>query len=236
MGAAKSESEKDIFQRLAGDKEKREIFDNLALNKMELQARLPSGETIKVKAIRHIQSLISCEYPSEIAIPDRIELVFSFFVGGEKYFMRGRIRLGKPGLFSFSTDQEVYVLQRRENFRVRVPADFRAILEYTDAQGKLQKVDSEMFDISAGGCRLRYYDHMPNFHVDQKVSVTMKLGRRPPIEAKAQIRHKQEVAFDGVEFQVFGLQFIDVKDQFESKLLTIVIDLHRELFSKWTLG
>lgn len=235
MSAAQSKPTKqDIFQRLANEDEKQKIFDSLALTRMELSAKTDEGEIVKMKAIRHIQSTLSCEFAETNIKEFAGEVVLTFFTGGQKYFMKCPVRISKPGMCNFKTSSPLYILQRRDNFRVKVPSSYSTVIHYTDELGYHKEVSAEMFDISAGGCRLVHHQQMPNFSVDQKVDLELLIGKRDPISVKAQIRHKQEAEVDRKKVQVFGLEFVQMTPQFEAKLLAIVIDLHRELFSLWS--
>lgn len=114
---------------------------------------------------------------------------------------------------------DLYVVQRRDFFRLRLPIDFNAFIELPSVMGKTRlKID----DISAGGLQLLDAREITPFKVNDSFLILLDIPGHTPQSIKVIVRRVQK----GKPFKI-GLQFLDVTKEEQSELLSLVMQLYR---------
>lgn len=114
---------------------------------------------------------------------------------------------------------DLYIVQRRDFFRLRLPFDFQAYVELPPALGKLRfKID----DISAGGLQLLDSREVTTFKLNQSFLINLEVPGHDLQTQKVIVRRVQK----GKPYKI-GLQFLDVTKEDQSELLSLVMQLYR---------
>ena len=222
----------EIFSKLS-EQQRKTMFDKLAKARGLIYCKTGKDVMIKLKVYRFEKNqMLVCERVENFQAPSQDEkLVMSFSLENEKYFFQARLQSTEDEKFwEISGDTDLFKLQRRDSFRIRIPNSIKtsAILKNTDT--KQAFANGTIGDLSSGGCKV----HLPGiFPVvpGQIVQFEMVIGRRPPFTVLGEIRHIKKISEPKPE-QVLGVMFKDMTALLESKLFTITMELHRELIGK----
>lgn len=222
----------DVFTRITDLSEKNRLYNDLAMGKSELLAKLlaPSSEVFTLMAQEYKDQKIHCKIlPTSSQIPTDSDIILYFFIGGEKYFLQTKYQILGDRLV-LKTDTDLYHLQRREDYRIKIPAGYRALLEIVSISGKTQKHSIPLSDLSGGGCRIEFQQKNISLKVYDELKGHLFLPDRDPIQIIASVRHiKIDTA--GKLPSACGLQFVSLTEQVKNRIIAVVMDLYREFFS-----
>lgn len=154
-----------------------------------------------------------------------IEVIAQFDLNEEKYFfIADAIRLGTR--FKFLMNNDIFILQRRQNFRMKIPIDFKSTATILHSEVGLMGADS--VDLSARGCRLMVADVRPNFKVGDPFEVNLSFPKRKKLKIPSYLRHyiKKE---NGLEL---GFEFHKPSPEIEKDLFGIMMEIYRDYLSK----
>jgi hypothetical protein len=222
----------DVFTKISDAKEKFRIFDDFNKVRGEVQAKLPdpSSDLFILRTV-DLDKRWTCHLvgPS-VEVPNSGKLTLSFFLGGEKYFMNFSYQRNQ-NIFSFDYSEPIYHLQRREDYRLKIPASYRALLENSAVNGKAMKFSALIADLSAGGCRVSLDLSLYALKVHDEVRGHIFLPDRSPIEFIALLKHQRpDPAQKGLT--ICGLQFINQSSKQKNRIAALVMDLYREFFTR----
>jgi hypothetical protein len=226
----------DIFKKLT-DLERDRLLRDLADVHGEILCKGEADEmyTLKVERIGPKKELY-CLAPNRDAIPPtEKDLLGNFFLGGERYFFRTPAEIYEQ-FVTLRADCEVFHLQRRQNYRVKIPLNYRALLGILSYDGKPVKLSGEILDLSTGGCKAQLKISDLPITAGHEISGALLITGRDPIPFKGFVRHKKEIAVipgtkDGPKVG-FGIEFTGLNSQTEAKLYSITMDLHRQFFNR----
>lgn len=218
-----------IFKRVHNS-EKKKIFKDLKLNKTLVVVKSPDDNVFMMRVENMMEDkILTCSAPDVSKCPDQDQdVIVNFSVGYEKYFFQTKLTATPPiVLLDITTD--LFILQRRKQARMTLPDSYQA--GYNIIVHKNQPVFYELkvLDFSSGGCRLAFPTKTPYFYTNDVVEGVLRLGKRRPIELGGLVRHTFTTPDDNKLPQVFGLQFYPLDKTMESKLLTIFMDIQREI-------
>lgn len=223
--------ETDIFTKMT-DREKQRLFKDLTAIRGDVLCKGSLEEIYRLVAERTTppdQLLCSVHYG--MPVPEKeTELFGNFYLGGERYFFRTPVYV-QSGLVHLKTNVDVFHLQRRQNYRIKIPANYPAHLLMNQQNGITFDSRAQLMDLSCGGCKLVVEYDKPTFEVADRIMGVLHIGRRDSIDIEGTIRHyKMEKTATQVR-QYFGLEFKPLPPLLEGKLYAMTMDLHREFFS-----
>jgi c-di-GMP-binding flagellar brake protein YcgR len=96
-------------------------------------------------------------------------------------------------------------------------------------EGKKFFQDCAIKDISAGGMKLEVPIKHPEFRPGEVLRGSLRLGTRRPTEYEVEVRFTQKTETS----HIVGVQFLNVDTILENRLLSLMMDLQRELFIKF---
>ncbi|MFN7824260.1 MAG: flagellar brake protein [Pseudobdellovibrionaceae bacterium] len=223
----------DIFTKISDETEKVRILLDLIRLRGEVQAKLPdpSAELFVMKAYDIINRKFICHLVGATGpLPIQGDLISSFFLGGEKYYFSSNYELSNESLM-FSIDHPIFHLQRREDYRLKIPAGYSALLENTHLNGKALKFSTPLSDLSAGGCRISLDLTKYPAAVHDELRGHLFLPERAPIEFISMIKHQRpDPTQKGL--QICGLQFVSQTTKQKNRIAALVMDLYREFFTR----
>ena len=124
---------------------------------------------------------------------------------------------------------DLFQLQRRANARFIMPQGYPAVYILMEHEGKKYFVDCAVKDISAGGLKLEVPITHPDFRTGEVLRGSLRLGSRRAMELEVEVRFNLK----GDKFHTVGAQFLNVDHVMENRLLSLMMDLQRELFLKY---
>lgn len=229
---------KDIFTKISDADDRERLAKDLVRLKSELVCKAQGAEDVfKIEANRlDGKTRVVCTHPSGTALPGTfpVPVIVSFGVGHEKYFMTSPMQNLGGGYFEIDFSNDVFHLQRRQSYRIRIPDNYSSTYEIGRLNGEPRVMTGPMFDISTGGVRLLFPHDRPALTVDDVIEGVLKLGPRESMGFKGQVRHVKFERAEGMLRQIVGVEFKDMTPVMENRLFAITMELHRELLARWS--
>lgn len=156
-----------------------------------------------------------------------------FTLAGEKYFFNGILKVENIQLVITQVKQ-IFLLQRRNNFRVKIPPNYGAYLIFKKINGSDCEIKSQLLDFGAGGVKAKLAKiHFPLIEGDP-VNVILKIHTKDEISLLGEIKNISTHYYEA-DFISFGVMFTNINPEMEARLFSIANDLYRELYSKTNL-
>lgn len=221
----------DIFTRISDSSEKNRLFEDLAMSRSELHGKKPepSADVFVLMAFNYNGSKLNCKLiGATTPLPPSGELIATFFVGGEKYFIQTEFQASGDQV-SLATSNHLFHLQRREDYRIRIPSSYKALLEIVSINSQTKKHSIPMTDLSGGGCRIQIDPKLIPLKVHDVLKGHLFLPDRDPISIIGSIRHTR-MENQGRGPMTCGIQFTGLTEPLKNRIVAVVMDLYRELF------
>lgn len=225
-------TDSEIFNKLT-ESERDRLFRDLADVHGEILCKGDGDDLyrIKVERIGNNKELY-CLAASRTAIPaSETDLLGNFSLGGERYFFRSPATVHQE-FVSLRADTDVFHLQRRQNYRLKIPANYRALLAILSHQGKPLKVNADILDLSTGGCKAELKTAGLVLNEGDEIDGMLLIAGRDAIAIKGVVRHRKAESSNLGSRQSFGVEFSGVSAALEAKLFAITMDLHRQFFTR----
>lgn len=217
----------DMFTQIDSLLEAQKIWADLAHASGRIYAKIGDSDTLTLAPQTHPGAKIFCTMTPEIPLDvlNGQELVGQFSIGGEKYFFKTHWVFNTPFLV-FPSELSLYRLQRRQNFRLKIPKTFHTEfhLERVNSVRTLGKV--KLWDLSSRGCCL-LADPPTLFKANDTVSGIMTLAKRDPVAVQGVVRHLRTEKIDNKLLRVAGVEFNPMSAALESQLFNVMMELSR---------
>ena len=178
--------------------------------------------------------LLKCRLVLGSKVPDQDQsVVANFTFGYEKYFFHGQLSLS-GGQFFIDTSADFYILQRRKAARLVMPEEFPCGFNLIEHRQKNVFYELRILDFSSGGIKVWFPLFEPEFVTGEKIKGVIHLGIRRPLNMDGVVRHVINQETGERTGQLFGVQFDAGNKIMEVKLLTMFMDLQREIFLKYS--
>ncbi|MEZ0390874.1 MAG: flagellar brake protein [Pseudobdellovibrionaceae bacterium] len=221
----------DIFTRISDASEKTRLFSDLAGSRSEMQAKKPepAADVFVLMPYHYANERLNCKLISSAPnLPGSGLLTTTFFVGGEKYFMQSEYQLAGDQVTLITTNP-LFHLQRREDYRIRIPANYKALLELVSINSQTKKHSIPIMDLSGGGCRIQVDPKFLPLKVQDHLKGHLFMPDRDPIAISGSVRHVR-MENHGRGPQTCGIQFVGLTEPLKNRIIAVVMDLYRELF------
>jgi hypothetical protein len=166
-------------------------------------------------------------------LPPNNPCVLNFSIGDEKYFMRLDVQTRLGSAITIDVHQDLYKLQRRESFRLTFPPGYKCHFDIRIKSGQNFKHSFTLADISGGGLA---FELSPNpqiqFQKDEPLRGVLTIGQDFVEEVDVIVRHVRMVGSRGSGLCRVGTEFQGIKKSTQEQIIKLVMDLHRELFSR----
>jgi hypothetical protein len=222
----------DVFTKISDASEKARLFSDLTTGKSDLLAKLPdpNAEVFSLMAQDYKNHSVFCKFLSSHGqFPTDGEIILYFFIGGEKYFFQTHFHLQGDQLV-FKTDSPLFHLQRREDYRIKIPANYRALIEIVSIAGKTAKFSIPLLDLSGGGCRIQFNPKQIQMKMQDELKGHLFLPDRDPIGIVASVRYIKADTYGKLP-SMCGLQFVGLTEPLKNRIIAVVMDLYREFFA-----
>ncbi|MCX7978742.1 MAG: PilZ domain-containing protein [Bdellovibrionaceae bacterium] len=174
--------------------------------------------------------LISCAFhPDSETTSFTQQIICNFQNQEDRYFFQTILHVSTPAVY-LDVPDEIYMLQRRKSARLDIPPTY--IAEYVILQKNTDScmLAGQLLDYGSGGCKFLYGAQAPIFAVGDKLKGVLQLGQRRPIHVQSVVKH---VRRGDKKDQVVGCQFVGLDRIMETKLMTVFMDMQREIFTKF---
>lgn len=233
------EEKKEIFKKITKPEEREKLLTDLCNARAEILCKGVSESVFRLKAAQFANGKLLCALTKNSPPLQNTQenWIANFSLGGDKYFFQGDAHLissgkpNEPSMVYFSASVDLFHLQRRQNYRIKMPASYHARFEVTESNGKpTVKNSGQIDDLSGGGCRV-HYAKLPDFKTDDVVRGKIFAGGKDPIEVTAKVRHIKTDAKSSLP-HIFGFEFEPMNAQLENRMFTLTMELHRQFFSR----
>ncbi|MDG0816914.1 flagellar brake protein [Bdellovibrio svalbardensis] len=224
--------DKEIFSLISKVEEKTKLFQDLANARGEILCKGQDENLVKLRVQTYTEKtqFLDCISESQASLKNDEEFLGYFFLGGEKYYFEGKI-IAYQNRYSVQLPTELYHLQRRQNYRVKVPDGYTSSFNIITVNGKASNIIGQLADISSQGCRVIYRMDNPLMKVGDQVVGHLIVGKRAPFELQGIVRHIKVDEGNKV-IQTFGIEFTPLSPILENKLFAITMELHKEIFKR----
>ena len=224
--------DKDIFTRISSFDERMKLFEDLARAKAEVLCKGKEDAVIRLRSqnLNYAEGYLDCTVEKGTPVKDAEEVLGHFFLGSEKYYFQATVSLMKNRVH-LVLSENVFHLQRRQNYRVRIPENYKAHFNIVKVNGTNLPIPGQIADLSGGGCRVLYMLTSPLMKLDDTVVGSLAIGKRDPIELTGVVRH---IKIDSVNssLQNFGIEFTSLTPIIENRLFALTMDLYKEIFKR----
>lgn len=213
---------KEPFAKISDRREKEKIFFDMAEAKSTIIAKtgVPDSALITLHASIFSSQKLYCTTTGKLPAPG--EMTFQVLLGGEKYIWLSSCEVQKD-IVVIHLDAEVFHVQRREDYRIRLPQNFSASF-------LCQKHKYQLVDLSGGGFRILIRPTPPTFKIGDEVQGELNLPDRQPLAIRGVVVHEKD---DEVhKEQTLGVQFKGLTEMDKNRLIAVVMDLYRQLFAR----
>lgn len=220
-----------IFKKVAVS-EKKMLFREIAHEKLQVAVKGAESNFHLIAVQSEKDLALMCHHTADSkGVNQNQAVMLSFNFKTERYFMQTELYF-EAGWAVIKIEGELFQLQRRANARVEIPDKYDATFILNQHGGKNYFIDCRLKDVSAGGFKMEMTDG-PEFKIGDKAKGLFKLGNRRPIEFEIEVRFVMAKEANGKKLQIAGVQFQNIDSILESKLMSVVLDLQREIFLKY---
>lgn len=220
----------DIFTKINNPSEKDALFLSLAKARGKILAKTtePGSDLHELMAFDFHNDKIYCQSSITYKLKEFGNLILYFFVGTDKYFIQSEYKIRNDNI-EIETDGTLYHLQRRQDYRLRIPMGYSALYEVVSVNGIPKKHSFRLQDLSGGGCRIEVPIQSNTFKVQDQLKGHLFLPDRQPIVVDGSIRHMMMDAQK--KYLICGVQFVGMTAPQKNKIVALVMDLYRQFFA-----
>lgn len=222
-----------FFEKLTHRKDRERVWNSI----LELRSEVLIVDANKTKIIAVPHSLTGQSLVMNAAEPEKLPptnpCLLNFSINAEKYFMKADVyhRLGAS--LTLDIHQDLFKLQRRDSFRLSFPSQFKSQLEILERAGKSCRQFCQLSDLSGGGLSIEIPSGPDmNFQAGEIIKGKLTVGQEFSGDIEAVVRHVRMVGSRGSGLCRIGMEFQGLRLSQQEEIIRLVIDLHRELFSK----
>lgn len=222
-----------IFSKLLPDDSEKLLHDALKTRGVFLCKVQNSEELVHLRIEERQEWVFTTRLEVNSLIPSerRQEVTVSITLSMDRYFMTGHLSKNPNGTYRLEIAPQVFKLQRRQHFRLRIPMSYDAYFALTSLNGESSLLKARIEDLSEGGCRLYLPHGRPELKSDDLIKGHFQMGNRASIPVTGVVRH---IKYNSrpTESQLIGVQFQEMTPALENRLFSLVMELHREFFAR----
>lgn len=223
----------DFFKRISKQEDRNKIIFDFVQSQNEMLTKI-HGEIYKLKPFRLKSKTLVClpSDPQSKLLKGAAEAIHSFFIGGEKYFFKGAVTASN-GTFEVTFDVDLFHLQRRQSYRIRIPESYNSHAKILIVNGEKSKtIEGKVQDLSAGGCAIELPTDI-QLSINDQLHVEFWMKNKKSFETPVQIKYISPVKQRGGKAKVsYGVEFKPNEKFLEQKVFAITVELYRELYAK----
>lgn len=216
----------DLFSKIEDKQQIDRIFEEITKASAEISIQLQDNSSLQIKSYK--------KFGSEIIVfrelneqPPEQEVIVSFNLSPEKYFLKSKL-VQKNKACHIEITEFLYKLQRRKNFRLPLPKLWEPKFECLLPISKY----FDVYDLSSGGFSIEYTPSELSAIPDTKVEGVLRIKNRLDLHLSALLKHSKEVGSKAYPRIRAGLEIVGLKQKDENQIMSILMEIHREIFSK----
>lgn len=223
--------DKEIFRLISREEEKLNLWKDFGNTKGIL---IGKGDNSSFKAQVNFfdqkSNRLECKSDSILNLNSTETFYCHFFIGGEKYFFQTAIHNEGTTIF-INVPEKLYHLQRRQNFRVRLPKGYKAFYDISKVNGHQQNLKFELNDLSGNGCLISHplSPLLESHEVGHEITGTLVI-QEVSLEIKGIIRHIKIEKNNKI--RMYGVEFINLSPLVENKLYALTLDIYKQVFRR----
>jgi len=218
-----------IFTAIKDPLEKNKILLDMIQHSsvMKIKALEPRADIFLAAPVSLIGGWLTCKLIGPLQVAQiQAEIILQFHLSGQKYISQVRTRI-EYGNLELNFEGDLYRVQRREDFRLRLPHSYQGLMEF-----KMNglNIRCKLVDISAGGCRLE----IPLKHAVKSGETypgLVKTADRDDLTVEMNVRHivpHPEI----LDMTLVGIQFTNQTEIVKNRMAALVMDLYKDFFTK----
>jgi c-di-GMP-binding flagellar brake protein YcgR len=226
-----------FFSKVSTRKERERAFVLMTDTKTDLECQL-KDKSILILTANKLQDSNMVVLTDTVHVPLNEDVIITFNIGQEKYFMK-TIITGHDfaNHFCINLDAPLFKLQRRDSFRVNIPQGYLAKINVTQIDNQKISKKFPLFDLSGGGISFEIPpENNMDVVKDQLLYGEMEIGGKFKKPFTAVVRHCIRVGSQGSGLKKVGAEFMNMSPNEQQEIIKIVMDIHRDLFSKFKIG
>lgn len=221
-------NDRSFFNQLS-DSDRADLLKNLReVVSLEMDIAIPDNKVIRVKCSCLQGSLmLVLEGALEIgSYSGSVQVEFTFNLN--KYLLKSSLKSDENGKKYLGMNGELFLVQRRKNFRVDVPVHVIPSCSFVLPNQSKQMFKAKVVNISLGGCLLEIETRNSHlFQIDSKVEMVLSIEGGKVIEVAGVIRRISSV-HQQKEFSMrLGIEFERLSSLEESRINEIVMKCYR---------
>lgn len=165
-------------------------------------------------------------------------VVLSFDLGPEKFFMQTTADILDANSIKISTLSELFKLQRRKNFRVEIPFNYEGSVFIQTLGDRQVKHDFVVSDLSLGGLSFEIpMDSPVTAEKNDKITGSFQMKEDLlTFDFQAEIRYIAKIGSMGSGIRKVGIEFIPLDTTLENTMLELLIKIQKETVGMLALG
>lgn len=221
----------NIFTRINTKKLRERAFELLTSKFGAATVRVKNGDSYKVQIVSRTGKQISAETTEGLFdLQGFVNIIFSFDIGPEKYFMQTSANITSEKYIDISTLSDLFKLQRRQNFRVDLVDNYSSILKIFKVNQVAVDHDFKIKDLSLGGLSFDMDLESP-LDISQEQMIIGKViipEKKLHIPISAVVRYVNRIGSMGSGIRRAGLEFDPLDAQIENQMLEVLIEAQRK--------
>lgn len=220
----------EIFKKIS-DEMKEKILQYAMANKTQVVFKYSDSKVIKARIDNlNRKYYITCKRPKDLlSLKTKEEAIAVVPYEDERYFFRSFLHI-EGNYLLFLRDSVFYHLKRRQNKRLKVPANYPASFMIKKQNHNLTFLKAVIIDFSDTGCKVSLNTDTPVFKKGDEIIGTIRMGNKSGVEIHAELKHHYRNE-KGKYKQTFGVKFVKLSSYQESYIKTLFQELQREIFS-----
>lgn len=223
----------EVFKKISHADDRSRIAGELITHSAQMVCKASAhDELFSLEAIRLTSEMKMICGSRGVAIPVQppVSVVVSFSIGSDKYFLTSLLSEKWGGQLELDFSVDLFHLQRRQAYRIRIPESYAARFEIKYINGAEQKISAQIQDLSSAGLRIVCPLGKNPLKTGDVLEGFLRMGRRDELALRARIQH-QKVGTSKTT-QEMGVALVDLTPSLESRLFAITMELHRDLLAK----
>ena len=219
----------NIFLLVNDAQDKNKVLSDLVRYSAEVKVKtLDPRAPIGVVSPRDINGQkVLCKVMGSLSFASQAqELITQFHLAEQKYICQLNSVL-RQDILELDFSSALYKVQRREDFRLRLPAGYQGRLTI---QINGRKIKCKLVDISAGGCRIEIPPDL-KWEVGNTFKGVLSTLMRDDLDVELTVRHVGKAGAKDTIRSV-GAQFTNQTEIVKNRMAALVMDLYREFFTK----
>lgn len=173
---------------LSSDEERVLKSHLVSLSSLDVAIQIPGGAFFPLKVSPSPSQLMEVTEGLESQSVESSSVKMTFVLNLSKYLMNCRLITSESGKYFIEAKGEIFLVQRRENFRVNVSAQVVSKVSFKTLHRPERLYQARMVNISLGGCLLEIETGGQNFRIQDLIDLILNIEGGKVMSFKASIR------------------------------------------------